>query len=134
MEDIKTLLENLAAEMSQIRSKVNKLDGLEKRQDNLLTEVRESRRENKELRNENEKLKERVNILENTVDKLERKEKKKNIVIKGLDIQDNESGEETVSALFREKMKIDVEVEHIKVITTQRIGKIAVTTLKNKYK
>lgn len=85
MEEIKVMLAN---NMEKMGNGVNRFDKTEGNQDQLLKEVKELREQNKELKEENEQLGKGVHKLEVLMEKGERRDRRKNIVINSLEIKD----------------------------------------------
>lgn len=131
MEDIKKMLSALTGEMGMVKEKLNKLDTIEEQQGCLLQEVKELRQENRVLRSENEKLKEKIGQLEKSVRILQNKEKKKNIVIRGAVMVDKENLEIKVKELLQEKIKVTVDLEHVRLVETKKKEQLIVGQLKN---
>lgn len=131
MEEIKAMLTNLTQELGMIKTKVNKLDKIEGNQNQLLKEVKELREENKELQKENEELKERVTKLETLMQAIGKKERRKNIVIKGVKIRDELKAKEEVEGILQNKLQVVGGVERVRVVETKKAGKLIIAEMKN---
>lgn len=131
MDEIKRVLAKLAGEMTIIKGKVDKLDNIGEDQKQMLQEVQELRRENSEIRTKNEKLKERVERLEKVIHALENKDRKKNVVIRNLPVEEKNSAKQMVRVMLQAKMQVPVEPEEVNVVQTINGGILVVQLKKN---
>lgn len=117
--------------MTIIKGKVDKLDNIGEDQKQMLQEVQELRRENSEIRTKNEKLKERVERLEKVIHALENKDRKKNVVIRNLPVEEKNSAKQMVRVMLQAKMQVPVEPEEVNVVQTINGGILVVQLKKN---
>lgn len=127
MEEIKEMLAKLGGELAFIREKMDNLDKIGEAQKQVLQEVQELRQENRKITEVNERLKERVDRIIYT---LENKNRRKNIIIRGLPNKEKKTAKDIVKEMLQSKMQVLIVPEEMKVIDSIN-DKIVVMQLKS---
>lgn len=98
MEEIKNMMIEMMKDIKSIRAE----------QQFYKEEIQEIKRENKEL-------KQAVNKLESKIEMIEKREKKNNIIIKGVKIDEADNSEK-LSQLIKDKMEVDIKIKSVQII------------------
>lgn len=114
LQEIVTKLDTMSERNIRIEIK---LDEVMSELNNLRQEQVKMKQEMNNLRTENNNLQKRMEILESKIENNERKDRRNNIVIKGIEINGKTTNHD-VQEFLKSKLNIEAEIEETKVIST----------------
>lgn len=126
LERVVEMLANLTKDLEMLTKEVK---GIRTEQNEYRQEIRELQAENKKIKEENSNLKQKIADVELRLDQIERKSRKNNIVIQGMEIKTQDQNE--IKGVIEDFMKRALNVE-IDVKRATNIGKkVCLVELRN---
>lgn len=102
LDNLTKMLEKIMVEVQEIR----------KNQEDYQEEIARMKQENNELKKENQKLSQEVKHLKNTVEQIDRDNRKNNIVITGIDIN-NDDLQKNLHEVFKNQLQVESTIKEI---------------------
>lgn len=118
MQELKSMFRELLTEMREIKED----------QRNFIEELKNTNRELKELRGENKELKDRLSMLERNMEKMDKAQRRNNVIIKGINFDNDIRKFEN---FCKERLQIQVRAESLQSRNTKKDEKLSVIKFKN---